>query len=441
MKKFTAFLSLLLVLLMMTTGCGSKPSSSSAAESPNGVTTISLGLWGTGDEIKREQELVDSFMKANPKIKVKLVYKDWDSYWTWLTAQAAAKDLPDIYKIDPAYLPQYADLGALKDLTDLIKKNNYDLSNYSKSVLDSLSSNGKLVALPRDANTVVFAYNKDMLKKAGIPEPSEEITWDQVVEMAKKLTIDANGNNADSPNFDYKHIKQWGISVDAASQSDSVLEPELYSNGATLVDSNHNLSLNTPEAMQVLNFFKDLTVKDHVNVPTSAMKSVGNDPTLVLASKRVAMSFTGSWNMADLKNAGINFGITLPPKFNEVKTVVQPTGYVMSPYTAKESAAWKLLSWISGSDGQKVMASKGQALPANKQAIEAYTSSSTDNTYNPQVFFDAAKYAIPNPYFKGKQKLWWEYLPQKLELPLNGQGDISKAIQDVDSLWKANKDN
>jgi multiple sugar transport system substrate-binding protein len=439
MKKVCGFLSLLLVLLALTTGCSSK--SSATAESPNGVTTLSLGLWGTSDEIKREQDLVNSFMKENPKIKVKLVYKDWDSYWTWLTAQAAAKDLPDIFKMDPAYLPQYADLGAMKDLTSLIKQNNFDMSNYSKSVIDSLQSNGAQVALPRDANTVVFAYNKDMLKKAGIADPSEELTWTQVLDMAKKLTIDANGNSADSPNFDYKHIKQWGISVDPASQSDSVLEPELYSNGATLVDSNHNLSLNTPQAQQVLNFFKDLTVKYHVNVPSSEMKSVGNDPTLTLATKRVAMSFTGSWNMQDLKNAGINFGITLPPKFNETKTVIQPTGYAMSPYTTKEKAAWKLLSWISGPDGQKVMASKGQALPANKQSIDAFKNSSTDNTYNTQVFFDAAQYAIPDPYFKGKQKLWWEYLPQKLELPLNGQGDLSSAIKDVDSLWKANKDN
>lgn len=440
MKKVCGFLSLLLILLTLTTGCSSK-TTSQASTSSNGVTTISLGLWGTSDEIKREQDLVNSFMKENPKIKVKLVYKDWDSYWTWLTAQAAAKDLPDVFKMDPAYLPQYANLGAMKDLTSLIKQNNIDLSNYSKSVLDSLQSNGQQVAMPRDANTIVFAYNKDMLKKAGIPDPPEQLTWTQVLEMAKKLTIDANGNNADSPNFDPKHIKQWGISVDAASQSDSVLEPELYSNGATLVDGSHNLSLNTPQAMQVLNFFKDLTVKYHVNVPSSEMKSVGNDPTLTLATKRVAMSFTGSWNMQDLKNAGINFGITLPPSFNETKTVIQPTGYAMSSFTQNQDAAWKLLSWISGPEGQKVMASKGQALPANKQAIDAFKNSSTGNSYNTQVFFDAAKYAIPDPYFMNKDKLWWEYLPQKLELPLNGQGDLSSAIKDVNSLWQANKDN
>ena len=107
----------------------------------------------------------------------------------------------------------------------------------------------------------------------------------------------------------------------------------------------------------------------------------------------------------------------------------------MSPYTKNQKAAWKLLSWLSGPKGQKVMAAKGQAIPANKTAIQAFKKQGKSDSYNNQVFFDATKYAIPNPFFDGKDKLWWEYIPQKLELPLNGKGSISKAVQQIANLW------
>jgi multiple sugar transport system substrate-binding protein len=118
-----------------------------------------------------------------------------------------------------------------------------------------------------------------------------------------------------------------------------------------------------------------------------------------------------------------------------VQTVVQPAGYAMSPYTENQKAAWKLLSWLTGPKGQKVMAEKGQAIPANKMSVDAFKKQGKDNSFDNQVFFDAASKAIPNPYFEGKQKLWWEYLPQKLELPLNGKGSIQKAVQEIANLW------
>ena len=151
-------------------------------------------------------------------------------------------------------------------------------NNFSPKVLKIQQYKGSQMALPRDANTIVFAYNKKMFDKAGIKYPGEIVSWPQILKMAKKLTIDKNGNNAASPNFDPKNIVQWGLGLDPAGTADSVLEPELYSNGARLVNSNHKLALNTPKAMHVLNYFKDLTTKYHVNVSAASLKKVGGDP-------------------------------------------------------------------------------------------------------------------------------------------------------------------
>jgi multiple sugar transport system substrate-binding protein len=396
---------------------------------------LTMAEWGTADQVKDTQTILNIFMQKNPNIKVNLVYKDWGSYWTWITTQAASKDLPDVYKMSFAYVDKYAKLGAMKPLDDLISSTNFNLGDFEQPLLDMHKSSGKQVSLPRDANTVVMYYNKDIFDKAKLKYPDKEMSWDQVVELAKKLTIDAKGNTAESASFDPKHVKQWGILADPAGMADAVLEPQLWSNGARLVDDSNKLSLDTPEAKQVLEFFRDLTVKQHVNPPTSVVAGMGGNQILAFGTGKIAMAFAGSWSAVDIKAAKVNFDSFLPPKFKEVKTVVQPAGYALSPNSKHEKAAWTLLSWLTGPDGQIEMAKLGNAIPANKQAGDAYLA--FDQGFDKKIFLEAQSKAIPAAWYDGKDRLLWEYITQKLQLPLQGKGDLDAAVKEVAGLMNS----
>ena len=78
--------------------------------------------------------------------------------------------------------------------------------------------NGVPVAYATANNSLVMFYNKDMFDAAGIDCPptsaDEAWTWDEFVEVAKQLTLDANGNNAASPDFDPDSIVQYGCMVE-----------------------------------------------------------------------------------------------------------------------------------------------------------------------------------------------------------------------------------
>lgn len=399
----------------------------------NKKVTITMAQWGTGEEIKQTKSLLNIFEKKYPNINVKLTYKSWDSYWTWLTAQASAESLPDVYKMGSSYARKFANLGVMQNLDKFISSTSFDMSNFTPNILSFYKVDGHFTAIPRDANTVVMFYNKDLFDKAGLDYPEETMSWDQVLKLAQKLTLDRNGNNALSSSFDPKHIKQYGIAVDAAGTADSVLEPQLFSNGARLVGKNHELKLNTPQAMHVLKFFRSLITKYHVSPNSQWIKSNGNDPFKSLATGKVAMSFAGNWYVPQFKKAGLNIGIMLPPKFKKVKTVVQPASYAMSSFSKKKKAAWKLISWLTGPKGQKEMAKNGQAMPANKTAFKYYLKKYKN--INKEVFLDAQKKAITAPVFPGKTKLWFNYIPQKLEQPLNGKGSIKKAVKQTENLW------
>jgi multiple sugar transport system substrate-binding protein len=114
-----------------------------------------------------------------------------------LTVLATAGSLPDgswFGVVADGYAGrEQAGQGIFKPLDDIIKKDSkFDLKPYFKSMLDALTVNGKLYALPIHAHygTNVLYYNKTMLDGAGlkIDDTGQTGTFDDLISMAQKLT-------------------------------------------------------------------------------------------------------------------------------------------------------------------------------------------------------------------------------------------------------------
>ncbi|MDF2716320.1 MAG: extracellular solute-binding protein family 1, partial [Paenibacillus sp.] len=76
------------------------------------------------------------------------------------------------------------------DISDLIKKYNYDLTRIEPSLIDIQRqlANGGIYGLPWTSGSIVFLYNKDLFDKFGVAYPKDGMTWDETYELAKKLT-------------------------------------------------------------------------------------------------------------------------------------------------------------------------------------------------------------------------------------------------------------
>ncbi|KQN97853.1 ABC transporter substrate-binding protein [Paenibacillus sp. Leaf72] len=437
----------LLAASILVTGCGggnaggqtntANPASaggnsSSPAEE---AVTITYSQWGTAEELQRTQELLDKFMTANPSITVKLEGKDWGSYWDGLTANAAGGTLPDVFKTSYAYVEKYAELGIFKELDGLLADNKFDLNNVDPSLLGLHKYQGKQVSLPIDANVIVWYYNKALFSDEKTnplkaPMPSLEPTWDEITDIATKLTFDKNGKNAGEAGFDGKNIVQWGLSISPGSTMDWFLEPELWSNGGKLVNDDGTLALDTPESIEVLQYFIDLTKNKKINTTPAQIEGLGGQVNLAITTGKVAMNPGGSWNTANYKEAGIDYGISYLPKFKTNQTVVQPAGMAISANTKHEAAAYKLLAWLAGPEGQTELAKQGYSIPANKAASNAYIETMGEAN---KIFLDAQQYGIVSPFTAKKTDLVWTYGEQSLKLPLAGEGDLMAAIKELTS--------
>ncbi|MFC3772488.1 ABC transporter substrate-binding protein [Paenibacillus sp. GCM10012303] len=83
------------------------------------------------------------------------------------------------------------------DISDLIKTYNYDLTRIEPSLVDIQRqlANGGIYGLPWTSGSFVFLYNKDLFDKFGVSYPKDGMSWDEIYELARKLTRTDSGTS------------------------------------------------------------------------------------------------------------------------------------------------------------------------------------------------------------------------------------------------------
>jgi multiple sugar transport system substrate-binding protein len=107
-----------------------------------------------------------------------------------LTAVAAGI-LWDVFYNNVRWGPYSAHRGVTLPLDDLVDANNTDLSDIVPETLVGSRFDGKLFGIPAEFNTgnhTIIFYHKGLLEEFGVPEPTEDWTFQDLAEMAAKAT-------------------------------------------------------------------------------------------------------------------------------------------------------------------------------------------------------------------------------------------------------------
>ncbi|MDF2660988.1 MAG: hypothetical protein K0Q94_3779 [Paenibacillus sp.] len=80
--------------------------------------------------------------------------------------------------------------GLSEDISELIKTRKYDLTRIEPVFIDAMKgyAGGKVIGLPVNAPANALHYNKTLFDKFGVAYPKDGMTWDDVYEIAKKMT-------------------------------------------------------------------------------------------------------------------------------------------------------------------------------------------------------------------------------------------------------------
>ncbi|MCZ8511812.1 extracellular solute-binding protein [Paenibacillus filicis] len=144
-------------------------------------------------------EEIDKFVvqpvkKKYPNISINIVRKGTGANPEDLVAAGIVPDL--IYTTD-ANTPLWRDLDVPEDLNTLIKSNNFDLNRFDPNAIDSIKvysgGKGAMYALPVMQNIAALLYNKDIFDKFAVPYPKDGMNWDEIIQLARKITRTDNG--------------------------------------------------------------------------------------------------------------------------------------------------------------------------------------------------------------------------------------------------------
>ena len=89
----------------------------------------------------------------------------------------------------------YIEGGMMLSLSDLVEDS--ELIDWKEDFPATLTAqyerDGEIYAIPKDFDTIAVWYNKQIFDEAGVEYPSDDWTWEEMVETARKLTNKEKG--------------------------------------------------------------------------------------------------------------------------------------------------------------------------------------------------------------------------------------------------------
>ena len=367
MKKRT--LSILLASLMAMTGlvgCGQAASSAApaapaetkteeaaapAAEESAEPVTLKWAIW---DESTTQYwgDLKAAYEEANPNVTIEMVDLGSTDYMTVLATELSGTG-SDFDVVTIKDVPGYATLvqkNAILSLDDYISADGVDLAQYAGAT-DQVTVDGSLYELPFRNDFWVLFYNKDIFDAAGVDYPTNDMTWAQYDELARKLTDTTFGSQVYG-----SHYHTWRSTV----QLMSVLDGK-----HTILDGNYDFMKDYYD--MVLSQEADSVCRKYTDLKTESLHY-----SAAFSSGDTAMMNMGSWFISTLitniksgeYDASLcgNWGIVKYPHAEGVtpgSTLGTITGLAVAAASDTPDASWDFVKWVSGSEGAKVMASSG----------------------------------------------------------------------------------
>ena len=153
-------------------------------------------VWTTDPNPQRDPQ-VAMFNKMYPHLQLRIDPDNTDA--TRVIVQSSAGMGPDLIgRVYEAVIQSYHEAGLLMDLTDYAEDMGFGLDTLPEDIqqfvsLDVLMEDGtiqsRMFAYPANMAQHFIFYNKNVFDRAGVPYPPADMTWEQYIDIAQKLTV------------------------------------------------------------------------------------------------------------------------------------------------------------------------------------------------------------------------------------------------------------
>ncbi len=355
------------------------PSESAAqAQFSTDPVTIKIGVpWGEdgGDWQNRVLKVIKEKL---PHITVE--YVKYNGTVEGLQELYANNVVPDILLAYSGQQP-LIDLDMVYPLEEMVEKYGFDLNRFNQGLLAELRSRdaqGRLIGFPDSADLFGLYYNKEVFDLFGLPYPTADMNWDQILDLAAKMTTERGG------------IKYKGLEFSANDRGYEALVPLLQLSPAmTNPDTGEVLIDKDPVFTKYLEF-----MKKYYSIPGNYIKDLEERGKQNFGAKNVAMhvdwhgylSWWGGATPEETQELQKNIDILPIPSWADlpnVGTIPMTHPWVINNLSEKKDAAFQVLITFASDDAQLNLVKNG-------------TPTALDN---PELF---AQFGAIDPRYTGK---------------------------------------
>ncbi len=375
-KKFV-MLFILLISLVVMSACNNKIKETTQKEDetqndqaevpemPDEPITLSFMLpW---DDEMFANYIKDDVEKHFPNITLELV---------GLTVDAAGLEEAFSKNMNPDIVLAHNGYEVLKEfdvaypLDDLVEQNQYDLDRFREGLIDIARARdpygeNKLYGIPFEDLVPVLYYNKSIFDKFGVDYPVDNMTWDEVIDLARNVTGEKEGTAYRGLTFG----SSWYYSFPLSQLSVNGTDPET---GEVLFTQKEE-------------FTKYLDLIDQiVSIPGNFEQEM--ESTFV--NQDVAMTLHHLTNISSYVEAGIDFGMVSFPVWKD-KPNAAPYKFIgqtlaISKHSENKLAAFKVIEYLTSAEKQTKNASMGRISPLKDLSVMSQFLSEQfpDNDFN-----------------------------------------------------------
>lgn len=305
------------------------------------VVTLEVGIFaGSNWDVANANsyviidKAVEKFEAAHKNVKVHYysgIRKE--DYSEWFSGQLLRGKEPDVFMILGEDFNQLGEIGAMKNLDELIERDaDFVRNDFYATAMQAGQYKGRQYALPYETMPTLMFVNKSLLNHEGIQMPDNDWTWEDLYGISKRVTKDKDGDGVADQFGTYNY--GW---MEAA-----------YTNGARLFDENGTKAyFNDEKVTDAIRFVKQIQELNQSNKVTRDDFDAGNVAFMPLSFAEYRTYKTYPYKIKKYTKFQWDC-ITLPAGENGGNTSTVNTLLMgISNHTRQEKLAWEFLKLLT----------------------------------------------------------------------------------------------
>lgn len=286
-----------------------------------------------------QEDFIEPFEALRPNIKIEHEYVTFNQLFDKVVTYIAAGNPPDLMHMSVGYVYEYAEQGLLLNLQPYFDRD-LDPADFFMEPMAAVRypsmETGDLYGIPFAFVMNNVFYNRDMFNQYGVVPPTDNWTWEDLAESARRLTRDTNGDGTPD---------QWGFH---SSWDYNLLDTVIHAWGGRILDDDFNVVVDSPEAIEGARFLTDLILQNQAAPPILSMTNANSG----FLNQKLGMYVGNMGNLSIYRDQVLfDWDVAMMPEGPDKRVVrMGPDSFSILAQSKHPEAAWEYIKFVITQD-------------------------------------------------------------------------------------------